>query len=132
MVTDPLQALIDIISSGVQTLHSSYAKYEATVPSLDDSSSPGPSELENDPAMRETTSPIVAAAAQLIATVRAPVDTIYDLAPGCYISATLRVTVEAHIAHILKDAGSQVTTSCHSLLQIWCTYLPHPIAGTSY
>ncbi|KAI0068103.1 S-adenosyl-L-methionine-dependent methyltransferase [Artomyces pyxidatus] len=104
-MTSPLTALAGLISSGVQTLESAYAKEGLSFPSLDQPFSPGP--LDKDPDVAATTRLIVAAAHQIIATVRAPMDTIQDYAPAMYMSATLGLAVDVNVADVLKDAGTQ-------------------------
>ncbi len=75
-------------------------------PSLDEPFAPSP--LDNDQVLAQTTRVLVAAAAQIIATVRPPMDTIQDYAPAMYMSATLGTAVDINLADILKNSGSQV------------------------
>jgi len=104
-MTSPLTALASIISSGVQTLESAYAKDGLNFPSLDDPFQPN--HLTFDPALMDTTRLIVAAAAQIIATVRFPMETIQNDLMGMYTTALLGFAVEANVPDILKDAGPQ-------------------------
>ncbi len=55
--------------------------------------------------MGNTTRLVVAAAYQIIMTVRPPVETIMDYAPAMYLSASLGVVDKANIADVLKEAG---------------------------
>ncbi|THH06774.1 hypothetical protein EW146_g9509 [Bondarzewia mesenterica] len=105
-MTSPLSALTTIIVNGVQTLESAYAKQGLSFPSLDESFKPGP--LDDDPALSQTTQMIVAAAFQIIATVRPPIETtVQDFAPSMNMSAALGVVTDVHVADVLKDAGTQ-------------------------
>ncbi|KAH8981148.1 S-adenosyl-L-methionine-dependent methyltransferase [Lactarius akahatsu] len=101
--TSPLVALARIISQGVQTLESAYSKKNLSFPSLDEPFKPSP--LDDDPDVGNTTRLVIAAAFQIIATVRPPQETILDYAPAMYLSATLGVVDEANIADALKEAG---------------------------
>lgn len=74
----PLKALSDLIVSGVNTIESTYANHGATFPSLDDQYR-GPPEFD-DSALVDSANLVIAAAAQLIACLRPPVDTILFIA----------------------------------------------------
>ncbi|RDB21483.1 4-O-methyltransferase 1 [Hypsizygus marmoreus] len=104
-MTSPLTALVNIISSNVQSLEGAYAKAETPFPSLDDPFRP--TLLDFDPSLAETRNLIVAAAAQLLATVRSPIEMLQDYAPGMYWTATLGFVVDVNVPDILKDAGPQ-------------------------
>ena len=110
--TSPLAALAEIITQGAQTLESAYSKKGFSFPSLDEPFKPGP--LDDDPDLGNTTRLIVAAAYQIIATVRPPMETIKLSAPAFHLSASLGVVDEADVADVLKDAGPQVGRE-------WCT-----------
>jgi|SRR5882762_3798629 len=105
-MASPLSALVAIISSGVHTLESTYTKYGTKFPSLDDPYVPGP--FEEDPTLVETTRLVVAAAAQLIASVRLPEDTIREYAPSMFISSSMSFVVETNVPDILHEAGPEV------------------------
>ncbi|KAI0261389.1 S-adenosyl-L-methionine-dependent methyltransferase [Gloeopeniophorella convolvens] len=104
-MSDDLTALVGILSQGVQTLQTSYAKQGVSFPSLDDPFKPGA--LDEDPELNATTRLIVAAAYQIIATVRSPLETIQDYAPGMYLSSALGLIDEADVADAIKEAGPQ-------------------------
>ncbi|KAI0063775.1 S-adenosyl-L-methionine-dependent methyltransferase [Artomyces pyxidatus] len=101
----PLKALANLISSSVQTLESAYSKKGVAFPSLDDPFQPG--SLNNEPDVETATNLIIAAAHQIIATVRQPVDTVYDYAPAMYMSAALGLAVDINVPDVLKDVGPQ-------------------------
>ncbi|THG96712.1 hypothetical protein EW026_g5168 [Hermanssonia centrifuga] len=105
MSPSPLTALANLVSSSIQTLEAAYAKEGLVFPSLDEPFAPSP--LDNDQVLAQTTRVLVAAAAQIIATVRPPMDTIQDYAPAMYMSATLGTAVDINLADILKNSGSQ-------------------------
>jgi hypothetical protein len=105
-MASPLSALVQIISSNVQRLEAAYSSSGTPLPSLNDLFAPGP--LDQDPATLEASQQIVAAASQLIASVRSPEVTIREYAPGMYLSACLGFVVENNIPEILKEAGPQV------------------------
>ncbi len=104
--TSPLTALAGIISQGAQSLESAYSKKGLSFPSLDEPFKPGP--LDDDPDVGNTTRLVVAAAYQIIATVRPPMETVMDYAPAMYLSASLGVVDEANVVDALKEAGPQV------------------------
>ena len=111
--TSPLAALAGIISQGVQTLESAYSKKGLSFPSLDEPFKPGP--LDDDLEVGNTTRLIVAAAYQIIATVRPPLETITLQAPAMYLSASLGIIDEANVADVLNDADSRVREWCRTL-----------------
>jgi len=104
-MSSPLQNLVKIISEGVETLESAYDKDGRSFPSLNDPFTPTP--LDGNTKLRATAQVVAAAAAQLLATVRAPVETLQDYTPGMYTSAALGIVVESNVADILKAAGPE-------------------------
>ncbi|KAJ7026144.1 S-adenosyl-L-methionine-dependent methyltransferase [Mycena alexandri] len=101
----PLAALAQLITAGVQTIEAAYAKQGIPYPSLDAPFQPTP--LDFDPALFQTAHLIVAAASQLIATVRSPMETIQAYAASMHVTSTLGFVVDADIPDVLKDAGPQ-------------------------
>jgi hypothetical protein len=67
-MSTPLSALSNILSSGIATIESTYAKHGATFPSMDDLFQPAP--FEEDEALCQTINHVIAAASQLIALVK--------------------------------------------------------------
>jgi hypothetical protein len=106
MSSSPLIPLAEIISQGVQTLESAYSKQGLSFPSLDETFKPSP--LDDNPELAATTRLIVAAAYQIIATVRSPLETIQDYAPAMYLTSSLGLVEEADVADALKAAGPNV------------------------
>lgn len=72
----PISALSAIISSAVANIDAAYAAQGVTFPSLDEPFRPSPM----DGKVQDATNLIIAAAAQLIATVRPPPLTLLDAA----------------------------------------------------
>jgi|SRR5882762_9140818 len=105
-MTSPLSALLSIISSGVHTLESTYSQHGSNFPTLDDPYKPDV--LEQDPAVVEATRLVVAAAAQLIAAVRLPENTIREYAPSMYTSSSMLFVLETNVPDILHEAGPEV------------------------
>ena len=102
----PLTSLVAILSSSVRALEATYAGQGLSYPSLDAPYTPGP--LDQDPDADKAARLIVAAAAQIIATVRAPAETVQEYAASSYAAASLNLVLDVHVANILKDAGAQV------------------------
>ncbi|KAJ3907134.1 S-adenosyl-L-methionine-dependent methyltransferase [Lentinula edodes] len=103
--SDPLTALVDIISTQTAVLQSAYKNDSTKVPSIDDPYQPTP--LEFDPSITAARNLIVAAATQLIATVGSPHELIYANLSGEYDTVTMGFIVDVNIPEILKEAGTQ-------------------------
>lgn len=106
----PLSLLVSILSSSVKELESAYAKKGQEYPSLDARFTPLPDdakELEVNPELGQLSRIVVAAAAQIMATVRAPMETIQEYSTGSYAAASLNLVVDVNVANILKDSGPQ-------------------------
>ncbi|KAJ3769844.1 S-adenosyl-L-methionine-dependent methyltransferase [Lentinula raphanica] len=103
--SDPLQALLDILSTQTAILKSAYTTNNTTVPSLD---SPfEPTSLESDPAVAAARKLIVAAATQLIATVQSPVEYLQNGVSGMFDTLTLGFVIDVNVPEILKEAGTE-------------------------
>lgn len=105
-MASPLTALAALISSNVQSLEAAYASAGAAFPSLDDPFAPTP--LDFDPALAQTKQLIVAAAAQILAAVRSPIETLQERSQAMYWTATLGFVVDANVPEILRSAGPEV------------------------
>lgn len=103
----PLLSLLDILSSGIHTIESTYAKAVQKYPSLDQPWTPGA--LDEDPAVVDMSRLVVAAAYQVIATIRTPAETLQASAGAMYDSVTLNLVLDVHIPDVLKDAGDEVS-----------------------
>ncbi|KAF7324826.1 4-O-methyltransferase 1 [Mycena kentingensis (nom. inval.)] len=104
-MASPLLALSQLIAAGVQTIDAAYAKQGIPYPDLNAPFQPSP--LDFDPALFQTAQLIVAAASQLIATVRSPMETIQNYAASMHVTSTLGFVVDADVPDVLKDAGPE-------------------------
>jgi hypothetical protein len=75
---DPLDALLGVISSGLAEIKTIYSKEGISTPSLDDPYSPNPVERK----VGQATNLVVAAAFQLIATLRHPSGSLVEASGG--------------------------------------------------
>ena len=77
-MTSDIRALINIISAQVDTIEAKYAKAGESCPSLDQ---PEPTfgTLDHDPEVDRAKDIATAAAAQLLASLRSPLDTVYEM-----------------------------------------------------
>lgn len=102
----PLTALANIISTEVDAVTKAYSQNGLQFPSLSDPSQPSP--LDVDPSLVERKALIAAAAAQILAMVRPPVETFLEMSSGMYGTATTAFVVDTNIPDILKEAGPAV------------------------
>jgi hypothetical protein len=114
MSRSPLSNLVSLLSSSVQTLEAAYDKAGATFPSLDAPFVPGA--LDGNPEVNHVARIIVATAAQIIATVRSPTEVLGEYSTGSLASAALSLTVDVHVANIIKDSGDNVRSVASSRL----------------
>ncbi|KAG6888544.1 hypothetical protein C0995_007556 [Termitomyces sp. Mi166 len=101
----PLSALTNLISINVAALEATYADKGVTFPSLDDPFVP--TSLDFDPSLAPTKALIVAAAAQILATVRSPIEMLQEYSPGMYFTATLGFVVDTNIPDLLSKGGPE-------------------------
>jgi hypothetical protein len=125
-----LSALLALISSGIADIESTYAANDATFPSLDEPYIPDPIEGKAVSAANL----VVAAAAQLIATVRPPSFTLFetasqvhrlDLLCGAKRSSPATDVFHCHnwycelnVSETLREAGSLVSESIPTSLSL--------------
>ena len=102
----PLSALLSILTKSINTLESAYSEANLQYPSLDAPFAPTP--LDGNPELIQATRHAVAAAAQIIATIRVPIETVQEYSTSSYAVASLNLVVETNVANILKAAGDQV------------------------
>ncbi|KAJ6540597.1 O-methyltransferase [Mycena capillaripes] len=104
-----LRLLANLISQAVDTIEGVYATKNATAPPLNNLWDPeDPSEaLGQDPAVMEARTKLVAAAAQLVATVRDPISTLLSISDGVPLLACLRTVSELNVVELLREAGPQ-------------------------
>ncbi|KAF8825444.1 hypothetical protein HHX47_DHR7000319 [Lentinula edodes] len=102
---NPLTELATILYSGIETLLSEYNHQGVAFPLLSQPFTP--SLLDTNSVVNESTCLIIAAAHQIIATVRAPAESIQEHATGAYTATALNLCVDLHVADILQGAGAQ-------------------------
>jgi hypothetical protein len=135
-MSTPLSALSNLISSGIATIESTYAKHGATFPSIDDPFQPGP--FDEDEALCKIDDHVIAAAAQLshsssqprVLSQKALCWYVIMCAYGCllidkssnkfHLPASLQVAVTANIPEILREAGPQVCIVYTGKLHLSC------------
>ncbi|KAL4254301.1 O-methyltransferase COMT-type [Pleurotus pulmonarius] len=107
-MTDYLTELVQIIASNVKTLQSAYVINGRAYPPLDEPLDPAQAaKIASNNAVQETTRLIVAAATQLVASVRSPFDVLGEQATGMYNTVTLSFVNDHNIADLLKEAGPE-------------------------
>ncbi|EJD00229.1 S-adenosyl-L-methionine-dependent methyltransferase [Fomitiporia mediterranea MF3/22] len=109
-MTDDLKALGNIISSAINSICSVCEKTGKGFPSLNDPIHPSeftPQGIRNDPSVAQSINLIVAAASQLLATVRPPAATMTLSAFKYTLPAALGVAEAGNVAEILRDAGPE-------------------------
>lgn len=103
-MSNPLAALVNIITTQVNVLEEAYATANTPIPSLD---APfAPNALDFNPSLASARHLIVAAASQLIATVQSPMEFMMD--SGAYLTAALGIVQDTNIVDILIEAGPEV------------------------
>lgn len=105
-MADELNALLKIVTEGIQTLESAYKREKVPFPSLSDSFHPIP--LDDNASIVETRRLVVDAALHIAAAVGTPMETIQMLCTAIYTSAALGTAVDNNIPDIIKSAGLQV------------------------
>lgn len=98
--------LINILATENKALEAAYAKVGETAPSLD--TPPQPSATDSDPEVIRIRQTIVAAANQIIQTVRPAHETLILEAFGVLSTSALGVAEEFNIADVLDEADPQV------------------------
>ncbi|KAH8827600.1 S-adenosyl-L-methionine-dependent methyltransferase [Flagelloscypha sp. PMI_526] len=105
-MTSNIRALIALISAQVDTIEAQYVKAGESYPTLDQ---PGPmfGALDHDPEVDKAKDIATAAAAQLLASLRHPMEAVYEMACGTLYTAALGFVDEVNIVNILSEAGPQ-------------------------
>ncbi|KAJ3567380.1 hypothetical protein NP233_g6405 [Leucocoprinus birnbaumii] len=102
---DPLLAIVSIINSSTKELQALYALNGSRPPRLDEPLTGGASSYTGHVA--ELSELIVAAANQLIATVRDPKEVLWENVTSMYMSAALGFVVDVDIPDVLNEAPNQ-------------------------
>ncbi len=106
MPSTALDALVDILSSQVKTFQTAYTNAGQPVPSIDEPWCP--SALDANAALIQTRKLIVAAAYQLISTVRSPIEIMQEGGFAAFTSVALAYVEDNNIVDILVEAEPQV------------------------
>ncbi|KAA1468506.1 O-methyltransferase [Dentipellis sp. KUC8613] len=101
-----LKALVKLLQSNVDRIEAATKSASLEFPSLQTTFSSQSEAARQLPDVAEASSQIVAAASQLIATVRPPTMTVFSTGLSFHIPSALRVAVETHVAEVLREAGS--------------------------
>ncbi len=106
-MTSDIRALISIISAQVDTIEAKYTKAGESYPFLNQ---PEPTfgALDHDPEVGKAKDIATAAAAQLLSSLRSPLDTVYEMACGTLQTAAMGFVEEVNIATILAEAEPEV------------------------
>ncbi|KAE9386357.1 O-methyltransferase [Gymnopus androsaceus JB14] len=109
MAVSSLRLLGQIITDSIDIIERRMADASLSFPSLDEPFN-STSKVESvlvEPDMSKATSHIIAAAAQLTATVRRPVQTIMDDALAFHLSWCIRAAIDGSLVEIVREAGPQ-------------------------
>ncbi|KAF7349749.1 hypothetical protein MSAN_01701900 [Mycena sanguinolenta] len=102
-----LRRLANIINGAINEIEAVYAAADISLPSLDapfNPADPAEAPLQN-PSVEAATLNIMAAAAQLSATVASPAVSALNASQAYHISACLRAASEVNVVEVLREAG---------------------------
>ncbi|KAF7329656.1 hypothetical protein MKEN_00228600 [Mycena kentingensis (nom. inval.)] len=106
----PLRALLNLMSDAVDTIESTFAAASLTFPALDspkyDHADPA-EVLCGEPAVAKAISEIIAAAAQITAAVRHPLQSAVLTACYFHLASALRVSSELNLVELMREAGPE-------------------------
>ncbi|CAA7268218.1 unnamed protein product [Cyclocybe aegerita] len=102
-MSDQLTALSSLISNGITEIAKKYAERGQSYPILADPAAGDG--IMDDADITKATNTVLAAAAQLIETLRKPADVLMDTVYAMHTTSALRVAVETGIAELLREAG---------------------------
>ncbi|KAF7299982.1 hypothetical protein MKEN_01320300 [Mycena kentingensis (nom. inval.)] len=104
-----LRALVSIMADAVDTIERVYAEKETALPSLDGQHNPRDASemLRVDSEVALASRKIIAAAAQITAEVRSPIETIALTAVAFHSASALRITSELNVVEVLREAGPE-------------------------
>ncbi|EKM56174.1 uncharacterized protein PHACADRAFT_196229 [Phanerochaete carnosa HHB-10118-sp] len=101
-----LDALVQIIANGVKDIQSKSAERGTPWPTPDTSLSPESEKLQSG--LAASTAPVIAAAWQLIATLKHPQTYLLDLVLSSFLSGSMSVAEAAYVPNVLRKAGTKV------------------------
>ncbi|THG93493.1 hypothetical protein EW026_g7759 [Hermanssonia centrifuga] len=102
-----LRALSNLINISVDQIENEMLSRGQTYPLLSEPYSPETEKPRMAPDILAAGSIIIAAAAQLIASVRIPVTSVLVTAIQYEVSSSLRVAIQAHVPEILREFGNK-------------------------
>ncbi|KAF9457595.1 O-methyltransferase [Collybia nuda] len=102
-----IQQLSQLIAKSVTDLVDITSKNGFQLPELDDKLTPASEAFRQDANAAKAANVIAAAAIQLIACVLPPQESVIQITSGHMKSAALRVSIQCHVAEILRDAGPE-------------------------
>ncbi|EKM56175.1 uncharacterized protein PHACADRAFT_209657 [Phanerochaete carnosa HHB-10118-sp] len=100
-----LDALVQIIANGVKDIQAKSAQRDTPYPTQDTPLGPESERLQSD--LAAEAAPVVAAAWQLIATLKHPQSYLLDLAFLSFLSGSLSVAEAAYVPDVLREAGTK-------------------------
>ncbi|EKM56172.1 uncharacterized protein PHACADRAFT_196226 [Phanerochaete carnosa HHB-10118-sp] len=100
-----LDTLVQIIANGVKDIQSKSAERGTSWPTPDTPLSPENEKLQSD--FAASTAPVIAAACQLIATLKHPHTYLMDLTLSSNLSSSVCVAEAAYVPNILREAGTK-------------------------
>ncbi|KAI0320587.1 O-methyltransferase [Amylostereum chailletii] len=106
-MADILQSLATIIVESVSVISLRCTETGKHFPTLDEEFTDQSQEIRSDGDVESATIRIVAAAAQLIATVRPPSLTLLDRSTGFLLSSALSIASRTCTAEVLREAGAE-------------------------
>ncbi|KAA1470803.1 S-adenosyl-L-methionine-dependent methyltransferase [Dentipellis sp. KUC8613] len=101
-----LKTLAALITSNIDRIEAETKSASVEFPSLSTAYSTQSEAVRQLPEVADATTQIIAAASQLLAVVRPPPMSVIAVGFSFHIPASLRVVLEAHVAEILREAGS--------------------------
>ncbi|KIK56925.1 hypothetical protein GYMLUDRAFT_75954 [Collybiopsis luxurians FD-317 M1] len=109
MAVSSLRALAQIITGSIDVIERRLTDASETFPSLDESFDPTTNveSILAEPEMSRATSLIIAAAAQLTAAVRRPLQTIMDNCLSFHLSWCVRAAIDGSFVEIVREAGQR-------------------------
>ncbi|EKM56173.1 uncharacterized protein PHACADRAFT_122410 [Phanerochaete carnosa HHB-10118-sp] len=100
-----LDALVQIIANGVKDIQSKSAERGMPYPTPDTPLSPESEKLQSD--LATDAAPVIAAAWQLIATLKRPHIYFLELALSSFLSGSISVAEAAYVPDVLREAGTK-------------------------
>lgn len=107
-MTTEIRTLLSLITTQIDIIETKYKNSNQPFPALSSSDAPIFGPLDQDPEVDAAKDIAVAALVQLLANIKPPFDTVYEMASGTLQTAALGFVEEVNIPNILAEAGSEV------------------------